>query len=159
MQAGTVATRRAIEMSSVLGAIGVFALGGVGWFLTSFFARPLMRFVELRGDVIYRMVLYDNLKAQFQEHPNGSIQQLDPLPEEDKKRLAEAQDVFRELGARMRAFAFNEPLSVRIVRMWYYPLEASTALIGVSNTIDKYGGNRAEQKEKLEKALDFRTTG
>jgi hypothetical protein len=144
-------------ISSALGAIGILALGAVGWFATSFIARPLMHFIELRGEVIYRMVLYANVRARWHERPDDTMV-ANELSDEEDKRLDEAQDIFRELAARMRAFALNEPFAVRIVKRWYDPLEASTALLGVSNTLERTGGNRAKKQEALEKALGFRTT-
>ena len=145
-------------INSAFGAIGIFALGTVGWFVTSFLARPFMRFVELRGEVIYRMVLYDNVAARWKERADGTVEPDRELSEDEKQRLSEAQEVFRDLAARMRAFASNEPIAVWIVKLRYDPLQASTALIGVSNTLDRYGGDRAEKKRALEKALGFRTT-
>jgi hypothetical protein len=72
--------------------------------------------------------------------------------------LREAKDAFRDLAARMRAFALNEHLAVWLVRLWRYdPWEASVALLGVSNTLHKKGGSRANAKSNLERALGFRT--
>jgi hypothetical protein len=58
----------------------------------------------------------------------------------------------------MRAFALNEPFAVRLVK-WrgYDPLKASSALLGVSNTIDTYGSDRADASQTLERVLRFRT--
>jgi hypothetical protein len=57
------------------------------------------------------------------------------LNDAELDRLRKAQEEFRELAARMRAFALNEPFAVRLVK-WggYDPLKASSALLGVSNT-------------------------
>ncbi|WP_342760666.1 hypothetical protein [Bradyrhizobium sp. CSA207] len=63
-----------------------------------------------------------------------------------------------ERDARMRAFALNEAFAVRLVSFWKFdPMSASTALLAVSNTLHRYGGERAAAKSKLEKVLRFRT--
>jgi hypothetical protein len=38
-------------MTSVWSAIGVFALGGVGWIVTSFVGQPFRRFFDRRNEV------------------------------------------------------------------------------------------------------------
>jgi hypothetical protein len=58
----------------------------------------------------------------------------------------------------MRALALNDPLAVWLVKLWRYdPMEASTRLLGVSNTLDKYGSGRNDAKKALESILRFRT--
>jgi hypothetical protein len=53
------------------------------------------------------------------------------ISEDEFERLKEAKDAFRDLAARMRAFALNEHLAVWFVRLWRYdPWEASVALWG-----------------------------
>jgi hypothetical protein len=101
-------------MHSVWDTIGVFLLGGIGWLVASFVGRPVRHFVDLRGEVIQRSVLYGNVAALKQESPNGSIKQID-LSDEEIKRLREAEGVFRDLAARMRAFALNERVAVWLV--------------------------------------------
>jgi len=144
-------------MHDVWNTIGVFLLGGVGWLVTSFVGRPVRQFVDLRGEVIQRSVLYGNVAALQQESPDGSVKQID-LSDEEIKRLREAEGVFRDLAARMRAFALNERMAVWLVRLRYDPWEASEALLGVSNTLHKYGGTRADAWKALERALGFRIT-
>ena len=144
-------------MVDVLSTIGVFALGGVGWVATSFVGQPFRRFFDLRNEVIHKTVLYDNVKASEKMTAGDKVEQLS-LDEEQLTRLREAQDVFRDLAARMRAFALNEPFAVGLVSLWKYdPMTASTALLAVSNTLNQFGGNRAAAKGQLQKALRFTT--
>jgi hypothetical protein len=144
-------------MSGVWSTVGVFLLGGVGWLVTSFVGGPFRQFFDLRREVIHKSVLYANVSAAEKENPNGSIEPVE-ISEGEIKRLREAIDTFRDLAARMRALALNEPLAVGLVKLWGYdPMEASTRLLGVSNTLDKYGRNRSDAKEALERALQFRT--
>jgi hypothetical protein len=145
-------------VTDVWSSIGVFVLGGVGWLVTSFAARPFRQFFDLRGEVIHKSVLYANVIAAQHEGPDFSIISSD-LSEGDLARLREAERVFRDLAARMRAFALNEHFAVWLVRMWGYdPMVASTRLLGVSNTLHEAGSHRNDAKDALEKVLRFRTT-
>jgi hypothetical protein len=137
--------------------IFTIALGCIGWLVTSFFARPYMQFRELRSDVIQKSVLYDNVSAAAKQHVSG-YRSHEELTEPELDRLRKAQEEFRVLAARMRAFALNEPATVWFVKLWHYdPLEASTAHLAVSNTLHAYGSDRNSAKTKLEQVLRFRT--
>jgi hypothetical protein len=145
-------------MAGVWSSVSVFALGGVGWLVTSFLGRPFREFFDLRGEVIHKSVLYANVIAAQHEGPDGTVISTG-LSEGDLDRLREAQSVFRDLAARMRAFALNEHFAVWLVRMWGYdPMVASTRLLGVSNTLHEAGSHRNDAKQALEKVLGFRTT-
>jgi hypothetical protein len=145
------------EMSGGWNALGALALGGVGWLVTAFVGRPLRDFFDLRREVIHKSVLYDNVLAVERESPNGTTEPIE-LSEEEFERLQEAQNAFRDLASRMRAFALNEHLAVWLVRWRYDPWEASEALLRISNTLPKFGGSRANAKSILERVLGFRTT-
>jgi hypothetical protein len=118
-----------------------------------------MQFHELRSDVIQKSVLYDNVRASAKQRESDGYRSHEELTEVELDRLRKAQEEFRDLAARMRAFALNEPPTVWFVKLWHHydPLEASAALLGVSNTIDAYGPDRANAKTKLEQVLRFRT--
>ncbi len=145
-------------MAGVWNTVGVLLLGGAGWLVTSFLGRPFRQFFDLRGEVIHRSIVYGNVRAVRTEFPDGSVKAVDDLSDDEIKRLHEAINVFRDLAARMRAFALNEDLAVWVVKGCYDPWEANEALFRVSNTLDTYGGERATAQEKLEAALKFRTT-
>ena len=144
-------------MAGLWSAVGVFALGGVGWVVTSFVAQPFRHFFDLRNEVIHKSVLYDNVSAVQKVGANDEVEQVS-LDGDELTRLREAQDTFRDLAARMRAFALNEPFAVRLVSLWEFdPMAASSALLAVSNTLHQFGGDRATAKSKLEAVLRFRT--
>jgi hypothetical protein len=130
-------------MTGVWNTVGVLALGALGWCITSFVGRPFRHFYDLRAEVIHKSMLYDNVTAVAKECPDGSTEQVKEVSDEEVKRLAEAQTAFRDLAARMRAFALNEPFAVWFVKWQYDPWEASKALLRVSNTLHKYGHARA----------------
>jgi HAMP domain-containing protein len=144
-------------MTGAWNTIGVLALGAFGWFVTSFVGRPIRDFYDLRREVIHKSMLYANVTAAIREFPNGTVEQVE-ISEEEMKRLVEAQNVFRDLSARMRAFALNEQLAVWFVKRQYDPWEASEALLGVSNTLHKFGNDRAKAQSRLAQALSFRIT-
>ena len=145
-------------MTDIWSAVGALLLGGIGWFVTSFVGRPIRQFFDLRGEVIHRAVLYDNVTAAMRQSPDGSVEPLE-ISEDERNRLREAQNAFRDLAARMRAFALNERFAVRVVEsLGYDPMEASAAVLGVSNTLYKYGSDRTAKKEALETVLRFRAS-
>jgi hypothetical protein len=143
-------------MTSLWGGVAVFLLGGVGWVATSFVGGPFRQFFDLRREVIHKSVLYANVPAAEKQNLDGSTEPVE-LSDNEIERLREAIDVFRDLAARMRALALNEPFAVWLVKLWGYdPKEASARLLGVSNTLDKYGLNRSDAKKALEGVLHFR---
>jgi hypothetical protein len=145
-------------MAGVWSTVGVFALGGVGWVVASFVGRPIRQFFDLRGEVIHKSVLYANVAAVEKETSGGLVESQE-IGDDDLKRLREAQSVFRDLAARMRAFALNETFAVGLVKMWGYdPMEASVALLGMEGTLHRYGRSRNDAKEALERVLNFLTT-
>jgi hypothetical protein len=145
-------------MADVWSTVGAFALGGVGWLVTSFVASPFRHFYDLRSEVIHKSVLYANVRAGAkQDRPDHKAHE--ELDNAGLERLRDAEDEFRDLAARMRAFALNEPFGAWLVRRrGYDPMKASSALLGVSNTIGTYGPDRAAAKAALEDVLGFRTT-
>ena len=145
-------------MSGAWNTIGVLALGALVWFVTYFVGRPIRDFYDLRREVIHKSLLYANVTAAVREFPRGSVEQVE-ISEEEMKRLQEAQNAFRDLSARMRAFALNERLAVWVVKQQYDPWEASEALLRVSNTLYKFGSDRANAQSELERVLNFRITG
>lgn len=139
-------------MADVGGAVAAFALGGIGWLVTSFVGQPFRNFFDLRREVIHKSVFYNNVRAAETLTP----EQVD-LEQDELERLGEAQDTFRDLAARMRAFALNERFAVRFVSWRYDPMAASSALLAVSNTLHSYGKERAAAKNRLEEVLRFKT--
>ena len=144
-------------MTGVWSTVGVFLLGGVGWVVTSFVGGPFRQFFDLRSEVIHKSVLYANVRAAEKQNLDGAAPI--ELTELETERLHEAEDTFRDLAARMRAFALNERLAVWLVKGWGYdPIEASSALLAVEGTLHKFGRDRHNAKEALEAVLHFRTT-
>ena len=149
--------RVGVGMAEIWSTIAAFGLGSVGWLATSFIGSPFRQFYDLRSEVIQKSVLYANIRASAKQARPDYKSHIE-LDDADLARLRKAQDEFRGLAARMRAFALNEPVAVRLVQ-WcgYDPLKASAALLGVSNTVDTYGSDRAMAAKAVEQVLRFRT--
>ncbi|MCA1401939.1 hypothetical protein [Bradyrhizobium sp. BRP56] len=144
-------------MAQIWGAIAAFALGGIGWAVTSFIGGPFRQFYDLRSEVIQKSVLYADVRASAKQDRPDYKSHVE-LNEAELTRLHKAQEEFRTLAARMRALALNERIAVWLVRRCGYdPLKASSALLGVSNTLDTYGPDRAAAASRLEQVLCFRT--
>jgi hypothetical protein len=141
-------------LESVMGFL-TFALGGAsGWFATAFVASPIRRFFDLRGEVIEKANRYANVQARAKQAVDGTYVPTPELSGEQEKRLQEAEAALRDLASRMRAFAENERLAVRILKwLRHDPARASAALFGVSNSIGTYGSNRKDQRDALGQAL------
>jgi hypothetical protein len=89
----------------------------------------------------------------MKRRPPNQLEQLDLSPAK-QKRLAEAQSVFRTLGSKMRSFEDSERMTVKILQGFGYdPAKARAGLIGLSNRIDTYGGDRYYFKKMIQKAL------
>ena len=146
-----------LRMSGVWSTVGVFLLGGVGWVVTSLVGGPFRQFFNLRGEVIHKSVLYANVRAAKEQSADRT--KAIELTDYQAKRLHEAEETFRDLAARMRAFALNERLAVWLVKRWGYdPMKASSSLLAVEDTLRKFGRDRHDAKEALESVLRFRTT-
>ncbi len=126
-----------MDVSSIIpGIVG----GIIAWFGADFLARPIRQFFQLRGEICEAMVMFDNVRAG------------------DLTRLKEAREAFRELGARMLAFAHTEWLGNWLIARWRYdPIKAGRSLIGVSNTIGTPGNELHQHKLNVMAAL--RITG
>jgi DNA-binding GntR family transcriptional regulator len=95
-------------------------------------------------------VLYANVRASAKQD-RAEYKSHEGLDDADLDRLRKAQEEFRNLAARMRAFALNESFAVRLVKWCDHD-----PLLSVSNTIDTYGQDRATAAKTLEQVLHFR---
>jgi predicted DsbA family dithiol-disulfide isomerase len=145
----------------VLSTIGAVVIAALYWVARHFIGDPVRNFRALRSEVIRRLAQFANVRAQWKQNrddPNEREQVT--LSEEEQKRLAEAESIFRDLASQMRAFAQNEWLAMIVVRLFlrYDPMKASAGLFGLSNTIDTYGGSRAFQNKTIREALRITDT-
>lgn len=129
-------------------------IGGVcAWFLTDFVAKPFRRFYDLRHEVTRCLVVYGNVSARSAIDQAGLRKAIDLSPEEDA-RLVEAQDAFRDLAGKMRAFANVDRIANwGVSRLGYDADKIATALIGYSNQIATFGQHRADAHDRVQKLL------
>jgi hypothetical protein len=117
--------------------------GLVGWLVTSFFAKPLIDFYDLRRKVREEMLYTANIGAMH-------LQQ-----ESHKAEFDEAFHVLRRLGARILAMDIDPkwPLQLFLKRRGYNLAEAGGGLIGLANSLEKQHGEKALQKTSVQKGL------
>jgi hypothetical protein len=145
--------------------VGALVVGTCGWFGTAFIGSPIRRFFDLRGEIIRQLVRFANVQARFRTladssgAESGKLLELS-LPDSEKQRLILAMDTFRDLGSQMSTFAQNERFALRVTRaLGYDPVLASSSLIGLSNTLDRYGApERISNRAALLKALKLNST-
>jgi hypothetical protein len=136
--------------SLLAGAVGA----ALGWVILEFVARPIRRFYDLRGEIIQKMAQYGNVRARYKETHDGKIiENMPSLRPTEESVLEEAQQVMRDLAARMRAFAYNESLARWVLTVRYDPHKASQGLFGYSNSLDTYGGGKTSKIKMVEDAL------
>jgi hypothetical protein len=134
-------------------------VGGIGaWFFTDYVAKPLRRFFDLRREVNRCLVYYGNVQARATLSSDSLRREPTNISPEEDARLTEAQNAFRNLGAKMRAFVHGDPLANRMVRscLGYDADQIANALIGFSNNISTYGEPRFATHSQLEKLLRIR---
>jgi hypothetical protein len=148
-----------MDWSDVLKTLVTGFVGGVGaWFFTDYVAKPLRRFVDLRHEVNRCLVYYGNVQARATLSSDSLRRGPTNISPEEDARLTEAQNAFRDLGAKMRAFVHGYPLANRMVRscLGYDADQIANALIGYSNSISTYGAPRFATHSQLEKLLRIR---
>ena len=130
--------------------------GFIGWILTEFFAKPFRRGMDLVIEVRTKAIIYGNVPAKYQSQAadgNGPYVPTDAA-NEDLARLRSAEEGYRELGAKLQAFAKTEPLATWGLRLFGLKVaEAGVALLSVSNTLGVYGLERRNSMARLEAAL------
>jgi hypothetical protein len=139
--------------------LGSFAAGVIGWLVLEFVGRPFRNFFDLRGEVIRTLTEFANLKARWKPArddsgaESGDMEEMD-MSQTELLRLTKAAAEIRTLAARMRAFAVNETFGLYAAKLLRYdPIGASSALIGLSNSLEFYGEQKSMHRKALLKAL------
>ena len=126
-------------IGSALGWIVTALSAFAGWFVASFFARPFLDFLTLRGQVHEEIVFTGNIgpmTAHYKESYDQAIGQL------------------RRLGAKMQAMnvSATPPLRWLLFNSGYDLATAGTNLIGLSNALNDYD-DRAIHVNRIQIAL------
>ena len=133
----------------------VAATGGLGWFAVQFLGRPIRNFFALRRSVRHQMLFLANAPAPQPRETCVTFEQIQRY-DTDLKNVREAQRILRDLGSHMLAFGESETAAcIAIKPFGFDPSIAGRNLIGLSNTLDRHGTDRATFRKNVEKALRF----
>jgi hypothetical protein len=134
----------------------VAATAAFAWFGLEFLGRPIRKFFDLRRLVRHQILLANVPAPQPRETcvTSEQIQRYDF----DLKNVREAQRILRDLGSQMLAFGDSETAAcIAIKPFGFDPSIAGHNLIRLSNTLDRYGTDRAALRKNVEEALRFRS--
>jgi hypothetical protein len=107
--------------------------------VVSIAGRPLRRFFKLREEVHARLEYFAPL--------------LGDARSAGEAMLAEAQQAFQDLGAKMSAFGRRRIATLRLRHMGFDPAYAASGLIGLANALPAYGIERLRWRVQVERAL------
>jgi hypothetical protein len=118
-------------------AIASLLLGIMGWIVTSFVAKPLLDFLNLRSLVLEEMIFTANVNQIVEGTP----------------AYWTAAESLRRLGAKVQATDVTAPPLLRsFLSKWGYDLTtAGSNLIGLSNSLNLRG--RHVHADRIEKGL------
>lgn len=124
-------------------AIGSILLGVLGWTVTSFVAKPIIDFLELRRKVHEELVY------------TGNIGLMDLQNAERREKFEEAVERLRRLGAQVQAMDVGMISLVRKILVWtgFNLTQSGRGLIGLSNSLHTQDGSRALHSYAIEKAF------
>ena len=135
----------------------IAATGAFVWFAFEFLGRPIRNFFDLRRSVRDQMLLLGNVPAPQPRETCVTSEQIRRYDIE-LKNVREAQRALRHLGSQMLAFAESETAAcIAIKPFGFDPSLAGRSLIDLSNTLDRYGTDRAVHRKNVDKALWFRS--
>jgi hypothetical protein len=140
-----------------LWSIGFGLLSGVvGWMISEFLAKPFRRGIDLIAEARTSIIVYANVQARARlagTSGDGLAMHIE-IPEDAEARLVKAEETFRELGAKMQAFAATDRAAARVLRALGTDLSsAGVALIGLSNSVGIYGQPRHNAQKRVAAAL------
>ena len=142
----TLASERGmLSLDQLLSGLSVLALGAFGWIALEFIGRPIRLFLDLRREIRRQMFFLANVAVPIEY----SVDYLNEL-----KRMEDAQKVLRDLGAQAMALGESESLASTVLKiLGFDSFAAGSSLIGLSNSLPKYGVERAEHRKAVETAL------
>jgi hypothetical protein len=132
-------------MQTISGIALALVAGVVGWIVAEFFGKPLRRGLALIEETRKDIIRYGNVSGStYQRGPAGHLRDVQ-LSHLAVDRLRTAQEAYRDLGAKLQAFAKTEPIATWVLkRCGLHVYEAGVVLIGLSNSIHEYGSRRAD---------------
>ena len=135
----------------------IAATGAFGWFALAFLGPPIRNFFDLRRLVRHQMLFLANVPAPQPRETCVTSEQIQRY-DIDLRNAREAQRILRDLGAQMLAFGESETAArIAIKPLGFDPSTAGNNLVGLSNTLDRYGTDRSALRKNVEKALRFKS--
>jgi hypothetical protein len=129
----------------------IAATCALGWFALELLGRPIRKFLDLRRLVLHQMLSLANVPAPQPRETCVTFEQIQRY-DIDLRNVREAQQILRDLGSHMLAFAESETAACIAIKPFGF--DASTAgrnLIGLSNILDRYGTDRAALRKNVER--------
>jgi hypothetical protein len=129
--------------SILTSAVGALAIGGIGWWLTHYLAKPIFEFSALRKEVRRILIFRANVAG--------------PPGDGNRVEFFATYSEFRDLGAKLDALCETAtPLVTMFFRFRCYDLrKARGALFGMANSLDSRDGSKAIFQHDLEQALNL----
>jgi hypothetical protein len=119
-------------MAMLLNALGVIALGAMGWFTLEFVGRPVRGFFDLRRQVRTHMLRLNRLGMGHDINPSLSADLLTAEINKTKEALLNLADELEAFGqSEWVAAYFVRKRHGKIVEQFDNPAELSTVLSGV----------------------------
>jgi hypothetical protein len=135
--------------------VSLAATGVLGWAALEFVVRPIRGFLDLRRQLRQQLLYLANIPPP---KPRETVVTSKAIREygEGLKAAREAQRILRDLGSQMSSFYENEFFACNMIKhLGFDAIVAGRSLIGLSNTYDRYGVDRANFHRKIENALRF----
>ncbi|WP_065753022.1 hypothetical protein [Bradyrhizobium paxllaeri] len=135
--------------------VSVATTGAFGWFALELVGRPIRNFFDLRRSVRHQTLFLADVAAPQPRETCVTSEQIRQY-DTDLKNAREAQRTLRVLASQMLAFAESERAAcIAIKPFGFDPSAAGSGLIGLSDTLDRHGTDRASFRRDVERALRF----
>jgi hypothetical protein len=138
-------------LNLVVGAVGGFFV----WWVSNFIGEPFVRFHKLRERTQKAILFHANAKAfDSEDLATVDIVTHTYLGKNQNPNLDAAKIELRHLSTELLALAKTRPIVCWFLsRGGYNVNKAGAALLGMSNTLNEYGGERARHSDNLARAL------
>jgi len=137
--------------------ITIAATCALGWLALELLGRPIRKLLDLRRLVLHQMQSLENVPAPQPRETCVTFEQIQRY-DIDLKNVRDAQQILRDLGSRMLAFAESEAAAcIAIKPFGFDPSAAGHNLISLSNILDHYGTDRAALRKNVAEALRFKS--
>jgi hypothetical protein len=135
----------------------VTATGTFAWFAFALLAPPIQSLFDLRRLVRNQMLSLENVPVLQPRETCITSEQIRRY-DTDLRTVREVQQILRDLSGQLLAFGENEISACLVLKPFGFdPITAGHNLASLSNTLDRYGADRATFRKNIENALRFRS--